>query len=168
MKIFHAMSSSSSRTKFEWSPLIASRMRALAKKITRRNEVQSFDSSSNGRFTSRRNRIRTHSYASGILRSEKRLLYVRSISVGTVRIESPGAFEFILRYTASPGWTRMTSSLRVISLKMPCVTSLYWIRISVFCSLRAEKRTRKYRHVSPALETMKGTRSSVCSNLFRP
>lgn len=39
----------------------------------------------------------THSYASGILRSEKRRLYVKSISVGTVRIARPGAFEFILR-----------------------------------------------------------------------
>lgn len=31
----------------------------------------------------------------------------------------------------------MTSSLRAMSLKMPWVTSLYWMRISVFCSLSA-------------------------------
>lgn len=32
---------------------------------------------------------------------------------------------------------RMTSSLREMSLKMPCVTSLNCIRISTFASLRA-------------------------------
>ena len=47
----------------------------------------------------------------------------RASSVTTVCIERPGSFEFILMYTDSFGCTRMTSSLRGMSLKIPDVTS---------------------------------------------
>ena len=64
------MSSSSSRTKFEWSPLKASRISALVEQELRQ------------RLLARAPRMQrekaswstTHSYASGILRSEKRRL----------------------------------------------------------------------------------------------
>jgi len=58
-------------------------------------------------------------------------------SVVAVRMERPGSFVFIFIQTASFGWTRMTSSLRGMSLKIPLGTSLNWIRISVFCSFNA-------------------------------
>jgi hypothetical protein len=46
-------------------------------------------------------------------------------SVTAERIVNPGILVFIFMYTASLGWTRMTSSFRGISLKIPLVTSLY-------------------------------------------
>lgn len=52
-------------------------------------------------------------------------------------MDRPGSLEFILMYTHSLGCTRMTSSLRGISLKIPEVTSRNWMRTSAFCSLRA-------------------------------
>lgn len=58
-------------------------------------------------------------------------------SVTAVRIVSPGSLVFIFIYTASFGCTRITNSFRGISLKIPLVTSLNWIRISVFCSFNA-------------------------------
>lgn len=58
-------------------------------------------------------------------------------SVVAVRIVRPGSLVFIFMYTASFGWTRITNSLRAIFLKIPLVTSLNWMRISVFCSFNA-------------------------------
>lgn len=63
---------------------------------------------------------------------------MRSNSVSSRVKLIPGDFVITLTYTASPGWTRITSSFRfACPLKMSPGTSWYWIRISAFLSFRA-------------------------------